>query len=67
MKNLKTTEDNYVWKIVNDNAKEIFNCGLFELFELRDDDSESLIENYNDLTKCLENGVDIGIAVGFIK
>lgn len=63
---MKTTKDGFVWKLVNDKAKEIFNSGLFELYELHDNDSESLIETFEELNTALDNGSDIGIEVGFV-
>lgn len=65
---MKTTKDGFVWKLVNDKAKEIFNSGLFELYELHDNDgAESLIETAEDLNTALKNGSDIGIEVGFVE
>ena len=60
-----TEKDGFVWRIVTDVAKEILSTGLFPIYELHDDDSESLISDIEHLTKCLENGSDIGIEVGF--
>lgn len=64
---IKVTKDNFVWKIVNEKAKEVYNSGLFDLYVLYDDDSESLILNDIELNKYLEQGLDIGIEVGFLK
>jgi hypothetical protein len=63
----KTTADGFVWLIVTDSAKELFSSGALSLYELRDDDSEALIDTYDELNKCLEQGADIGIEVGFLK
>lgn len=60
-----TQRDGFVWKIVNEQAKEIFNSGLFPLYELMDDDAESLIGDFDHLNECLEHGTPIGIEVGF--
>lgn len=68
MENLKlvTNEDGskFVWLIVNGKAMEVFNSGLFALYILHSDETESLIETYEQLNIALENGVDIGIEVG---
>ena len=61
-----TKEDNFVWLVVNDKAKEIFNSGLFSLYELFEDDSEMLILTPEHLNKALESGNDIGIEGGHI-
>ena len=64
---MKITKDNFVWLIVTEKAKEIWNSGLFSLFILYEDDSESLIEEYEDLDNALSNGLSIGIEVGHLK
>jgi len=64
-KNIKITDDGFVWLLVTDKAKEIFISGLFPLYELHDDSSESLIEGFDQLNEALANGLNIGIEVGF--
>jgi hypothetical protein len=64
MSNIKITEDGFVWLLVTDKAKEIFIGGLFELYILYSDDSESKIEGFGQLVDALENGFDIGVEVG---
>jgi hypothetical protein len=64
---MKVTADGFVWLLVTEKAKEIFNSGLFSLFVLYDDDSEALIEEFEDLNKALENGLSIGIEVGHLN
>ena len=64
---MKVTADGFVWLLVTEKAKEIFNNGLFSLFVLYDDDSESLIEEFDDLNKALENGLSIGVEVGHLN
>ncbi len=68
MENLKivTNDDGsrFVWLIVNGKAKEIFSSGLFALYALHEDGSESLIQTDNELNNALEYGEDIGIEVG---
>jgi hypothetical protein len=63
---VKITNDNFVFKIVTHRAKDIFNSGLFSLYELYDDDTESLIEEIEDLNLALDRGNNIGIEVGHI-
>ena len=63
---MKITADGFVWLLVTEKAKEVFNSGLFSLFVLYDDDSEALIEEFGDLDKALENGLSIGIEVGHL-
>jgi hypothetical protein len=53
--------------MVTDKAKEISSLGLFELYILHADDSETLIENVADLDDALSNGLDIGIEVGRLE
>ena len=57
--------DNFVWKIVTDQAIDLFNTGLFQMYALHDDDTESLIHDIKDLWYYLVDDVDIGIEVGF--
>jgi hypothetical protein len=61
---MKVTADGFVWLLVNDKAKEIWNNGLFELFILHEDDSESLVESWGQLDEALANALSIGIEVG---
>jgi hypothetical protein len=62
-----TKNDSFVWLLVSDKAKEIFASGLFALYVLYDDDSESLIDYYSQLDNALANGLSIGIEVGFLN
>jgi hypothetical protein len=59
--------DSFVWFIVTEKAKEIFSTDLFELFILHDDNSESLVESYDQINEALEKGLDIAIEVGHLK
>lgn len=64
-----TTEDGekFVWKVIDNRyAKMHWNEGLFALYALHDDDSESEIDNRKDLLDYIERGVEIGIEVGFL-
>jgi hypothetical protein len=62
-----TKNDSFVWLLVSEKAKEIFASGLFALYVLYDDDSESLIDDYGQLDNALANGLSIGIEVGFLN
>ena len=66
MKQAIITADGFIWMSVNDKAKEIFNSGLFELYVVYSDETESLIETFEDLDMHLSNGMDVCIEVGFI-
>lgn len=63
---MKKIVNDFIWLIVTDKAKEIFNADLFQLYTLHDDGSEALIETFEDLNEALGNGLDIGIEVGRI-
>lgn len=52
-----------VYKIVNEQAKEIFSLSLFVLYELKIYDQAKPIETFEHLNICLENGNNIGIFV----
>jgi hypothetical protein len=54
----------FVWLLVTDKAKEIHAFGIFALYALRGDGSESLIEWRHQIDDALEQGLDIGIEVG---
>ena len=58
-------DDNFVWKIVTDQAIDLFNTGLFQMYALHDDGTESLIHDIKDLWYYLVEYVEIGIEVGF--
>jgi hypothetical protein len=56
----------FVWFLVTDIAKEVYQSGLFSLYVLHDDDSESLVEDFFEINQALEDGEDIGIEVGHL-
>ena len=60
--------DGFVWLLITDKAKEVYQSGLFDgsIYVLYDDLSEGLCESYEDLLKALENGCDIALEVGHI-
>lgn len=61
----KTLKDGFVYLLVTNKAKEVYTSGLFELYVLHDDDSESLIQSNEQLNEALEHALDIGISVGY--
>lgn len=63
-RNYKVLADGFVYLLVTHKAAEVFHSGLFELYALHNDGSESLIETYAGLEEAMEMGEDIGIAVG---
>jgi DNA-binding GntR family transcriptional regulator len=61
---IKVTKDNFVWCIVTDKAHRLFT--FMELFELHEDDSESLIETHKELLEAIGRGNQIAIEGGQI-
>jgi hypothetical protein len=59
--------DGFVWLIVTSKAKEVFTSGLFELYTLHEDGSESIIDSLEDLNESLGMGLDIAIEGGYMK
>jgi hypothetical protein len=64
MENQMKIRDAFVWLLVTDKAKEVFQSGLFEVYTLHDNGSESLCESYADINDALECGLDLAIEVG---
>jgi hypothetical protein len=62
--------DGFVWLIVTDKAREIWDADLFELFIIYDDGSEASVYGYG-IDAALEivqkHGLEIGIEVGYIN
>lgn len=59
--------DNFVWHIIPyELAKEVFGSGLFSVYKLHEDGSESLCESYADINYACECGLDFGIEVGHL-
>lgn len=58
------TDDNFVFLDVTEKAKEIFSSGLFDLYVIHYDNSESLVEKYADINDAQESGLSIVIEVG---
>lgn len=69
MKTIKITkEDKFIWKIVNPTqARVIFDTAIFNLYELHDNDAESLITSLEELEKVVDYGGLIGIEVGLLN
>jgi hypothetical protein len=59
--------DGFLWLDVTEKAKEIYTSGLFSIYSLHHDGSESLIEGYDDLNKALAQGNNIGIELGHLN
>jgi len=61
-------KDGFIYKVVSyETAKVLFSSGALDLFELHDDDSESLIESIDEINQCAESDKPIGISVGMIE
>jgi hypothetical protein len=54
----------FVWLAVTDKAKDVFSSGLFDVYKLHDDGSESLCESYADINDAHECGLELAIEVG---
>jgi len=55
--------DGFVWLLVTNKAKEVFQSGNFDLYVLHNDNSESLVESYAQINDAQECGLEIGIEV----
>lgn len=67
MKRVKINEDGFVWKVINRNeAIDVLNTGVFFLYALHDDDSESEITTIEEMDLHIRRGGLLGIEVGFI-
>ncbi len=55
----------FIWRILSpDEARHLwYNSKGMELYQLYDDDSESMIESTETLDDCIQNNYDIGVAV----
>ena len=61
----KTLKDGFVYLLVTDKAKDVYASRVFELYALHEDESESLIESREQLNKAIEQGLEIGIGLGY--
>lgn len=65
---IKITTDGFVWKLINkEKAEKILMLELFEIYTLYNDESESLILNFEDIEDAFNNGDKVGIPVGHIR
>lgn len=53
---MKITKDGFIWKNVSEIAKDLWNTGTVALYEVREDDSESIVDSYEELLLLLEHG-----------
>lgn len=62
---MKITKDFFVWKIISHKqASDIFHLGIFSVFKLNKDGSESMIESEEDLLEAYYEKAVMGIEVG---
>lgn len=62
---MKVTKDGFVWLQIDKNKIwEVFN--LFEVYELHEDESESLISTPQGIQKGIDNNIVFGIEVGHV-
>ena len=59
--------DGFVWLIVTNKAEKILQTGLFPLYVLHDNGSESLVEGMFDINFAQMHGLEIGIEVGHLN
>lgn len=64
---MKITKDLFVWKIIShEQASDIFHLGVFNVFKLNEDGSESMIESEEELLEAYYEKAVMGIEVGKI-
>lgn len=62
---MKVTKDLFVWKIItHKQASDIFHLGIFSVFKLNKDGSESMIESEEELLEAYYEKAIMGIEVG---
>ena len=62
---MKITKDLFVWKIItHKQASDIFHLGIFSVFKLNEDGSESMIESEEELLEAYYEKATLGIEVG---
>lgn len=65
---IKVTEDNFVWKVLTESqAKFVFISGVFELYLLFDDGTDTLVENIYEIELATMQEAQLVIEVGFYK
>ena len=60
-------QDGFIWLDVTEKAIRVYNSGIFYLYILHEDESESLVKNRDEITKAISEGKKIGIEVGFYE
>jgi hypothetical protein len=64
---MKITKDLFVWKIItHKQASDIFHLGIFDVFRLNENGSESMIESEEDLLEAYYEKAVMGVEVGKI-
>ena len=66
MENQIKVVDGFVWLLITDKAKEVFNSEVFDVYVLHDDGSESLCERESDIDNARGVGLDLAIEVGHL-
>ena len=66
MENQIKVVDGFVWLLITDKAKEVFNSEVFDVYVLHDDGSESLCERESDIDNASDVGLDLAIEVGHL-
>lgn len=65
---IKVTDDCFVWKVLNESqAKFIFISGIFELYLLFDDGTDTLVESIYEIEAAAKEGAQLVIEVGFYE
>ena len=65
---MRITKDGFIWKLVTyEQACRLIQSNVLEVYMLRDDDSEFLIEEISQLNSAVKYGYEVGIEVGNIK
>ena len=56
----KICKDGFIWLIIDmDIAKALWQTNKVEIYQLYDDDSESLVEDLNDVREDCELGIEV--------
>jgi len=59
--------DGFLWMIVTNKAKAIFDSNLFELYLLCNDGTEFMVDGDIDIDYAKTMGYEIGIEIGFLN
>ena len=65
--NTMIVRDGFIFLPITDKAKEVFASGLFDVYKLHDDGSESLCQSYADINDALECDLELAIEVGHLN